>query len=125
MAFGGNLATEVFSIGGEDDRTYSATGIGSKAFGRQYGLDGHSRCEGDISATRRDYYTNNGDNHNAYPDRFKRFMKLAQQNGNQFSVNAANQLYAQNARESIAQNPQLFFNSYTVIVVVSPPTRLG
>jgi hypothetical protein len=46
---------------------------------RQYGLDGHSRCEGDISATRRDYYTNNGDNHNAYPDRFKRLIQLAKQ----------------------------------------------
>lgn len=69
VAFGGNLETEVFSLGGEDDRTYSASGIGSKAAGRQLGLDGHSRCEGDISALRRDFYTNGGDNHNAYPDR--------------------------------------------------------
>jgi hypothetical protein len=59
IAFGGNLATETFSIGGEDDRTYSASGIGSKAFGRQYGLNGHSRCEGDASALREDFYLNN------------------------------------------------------------------
>jgi hypothetical protein len=59
IAFGGNLATETFSIGGEDDRTYSASGIGAKAFGRQYGLNGHSRCEGDSSALREDFYLNN------------------------------------------------------------------
>lgn len=60
IAFGGNLATSTFSLGGEDSRTYSDEGIGAKSFGRQYGLDGHSRCEGDISALRRDYYLNNG-----------------------------------------------------------------
>jgi hypothetical protein len=60
VAFTGNLATEKFSIGGEDSRTYSATGIGSKEAGRQFGLDGHSRCEGDISATREDFFLNNG-----------------------------------------------------------------
>jgi hypothetical protein len=55
VTFGGNLATSTFSIGGEDARTYSASGIGSKAAGRQFGLDGHSRCEGDASATRAEY----------------------------------------------------------------------
>lgn len=34
ITFGGNLATETFSLGGEDDRTYSSSGIGAKAFGR-------------------------------------------------------------------------------------------
>jgi hypothetical protein len=60
VAFTGNLATETFSIGGEDSRTYSASGIGSKAAGRQFGLDGHSRCEADISATKEDFFLNNG-----------------------------------------------------------------
>lgn len=58
------------------------------------------------------------DNHNAYPDRFKRFIDLAKSNGNQFNLAAANQLYGQNAQESIASNPQLFFNSYTIIVIL-------
>jgi len=59
-AFGGNIESLTFSIGGEDDRTYSSAGIGSREAGRQLGLDGHSRCEGDISALRRDYFTNSG-----------------------------------------------------------------
>jgi hypothetical protein len=59
-AFGGNIESLTFSIGGEDDRTYSASGIGSREAGRQLGLDGHSRCEGDISAMRRDFFTNGG-----------------------------------------------------------------
>jgi hypothetical protein len=59
-AFGGNIESLTFSIGGEDDRTYSSAGIGSREAGRQLGLDGHSRCEGDISALRKDYFTNGG-----------------------------------------------------------------
>lgn len=59
------------------------------------------------------------DNHNAYPDRFKRFIELAKANGGEFNLAAANALYGQNAQESVANNPQLFFNSYTVVVVVS------
>lgn len=60
VALGGNIETLEFSLGGEDNRTYSPTGIGSRQAGRQLGLAGHSRCEGDISAIRRDYFTNNG-----------------------------------------------------------------
>ncbi|KAI9635128.1 uncharacterized protein MKK02DRAFT_32626 [Dioszegia hungarica] len=118
VAFGGNLETLTFSLGGEDDRTYSASGIGSKAAGRQFGLDGHSRCEGDISALRRDFFTNNGDNHNAHPDRFKRLIQLAKENGGEFTVEALNKFYAQNAADSIANNPKLFFNSYTIVVIL-------
>ena len=54
------------------------------------------------------------DNHNAYPDRFKRFIELAKQNGGEFGLDAANALYGQNAQESINNNDKLFFNSYTV-----------
>jgi hypothetical protein len=56
----GNIVTEVFSIGGEDIRTYSTSGLGSKAAGRQWGLDAHSRIEADASATRADFFLNNG-----------------------------------------------------------------
>ncbi|GAA97831.1 uncharacterized protein L969DRAFT_77894 [Mixia osmundae IAM 14324] len=118
VAFGGNIETEVFSLGGEDDRTYSATGIGSKAAGRQYGLDAHSRCEGDISATREDYYLNNGDDHNGSPRRFARFIETAKANGGQFNVPAANQLFGINSKESIAYNPRLYFQAYTIVVVL-------
>lgn len=59
------------------------------------------------------------DNHNAYPDRFKRFIQLAKENGGEFNLAAANALYGQNAAESIANNDKLFFNSYTILVVVS------
>lgn len=59
------------------------------------------------------------DNHNAYPDRFKRFIELAKENGNEFGLIAANKLYAENAQLSVAQNPKLFFNGYNIIVIVS------
>lgn len=118
ILFGGNIETQTFSIGGEDDRTYSPSGIGSKAAGRQYGLDAHSRCEGDASAMRRDYFTNGGDNHNVYPDRFKRFIKYAKQQGGQFNVAAANALYGENVRESIANNPKYYNTAYTLLVVL-------
>ncbi|GAA5853084.1 hypothetical protein JCM8547_000195 [Rhodosporidiobolus lusitaniae] len=118
VAFGGNLATSTFSIGGEDERTYSKSGLGSKALGRQWGLDGHSRCEGDASATRADFFTNNGDNHNGQPDRFRRFMELAKKNGGEFNVQAANELFAQNADITLATNSQQYYQAYTVIVIL-------
>ena len=60
VAFTGNLETDTFSIGGEDARTYSATGVGSRAAGKQYGSDGHARIEGDMSPTRADFYRRHG-----------------------------------------------------------------
>ncbi|GAA6036391.1 hypothetical protein JCM8097_001698 [Rhodosporidiobolus ruineniae] len=118
VAFGGNLATSTFSIGGEDERTYSESGLGSKALGRQFGLDGHSRCEGDASATRADFFLNGGDNHNGQPDRFRRFMEHAKANGGEFNVQAANDLYAENADLSLKNNPRLYFQAYTVVVIL-------
>ncbi|UZJ55765.1 hypothetical protein CBS101457_005085 [Exobasidium rhododendri] len=118
VAFNGNLETETFSIGGEDDRTYSATGVGSKAAGRQYGLDTHSTCEGDVSATRNDYFLDNGDDHSGQPDRFRRYVELAKENGGLFNYNASNALYGQNAALSVANNPRLYFQGYTVVVVL-------
>ncbi|KAJ9103324.1 hypothetical protein QFC20_004801 [Naganishia adeliensis] len=123
ILFGGNIEAQTFSIGGEDDRTYSPSGIGSKAAGRQYGLDAHSRCEGDASAMRRDYFTNGGDNHNVYPDRFKRFIKYAKQQGGQCNVAAANALYGENVRESIANNPKYYNTAYTLLVVLGEVAR--
>ncbi|BGP43028.1 hypothetical protein JCM10449v2_007043 [Rhodotorula kratochvilovae] len=117
-AFGGNLATGTFSLGGEDERTYSASGIGAKAAGRQFGLDAHSRCEGDASATRADFFLNNGDNHSGRPERFKRFMKHAKNNNGQFNVQAANDLWAENAKESLANNERLYFEAYTIVVIL-------
>ncbi|GAA6064213.1 hypothetical protein JCM10212_003822 [Sporobolomyces blumeae] len=118
VAFGGNLETATFSIGGEDERTYSSSGIGSKEYGRQYGLDAHSRCEGDASATRADYFLNNGDNHSGQPARFKRFVELAKKNGGEFNLQAANELYAENAKLSLDENSRLYFQAYTIVVVL-------
>jgi hypothetical protein len=118
ITFSGNIETETFSIGGEDSRTYSATGIGSKAAGPQYGLDFHSHCEGDVSGTRADYYLNNGDDHSGQPDRFRRFAELAAANGGSFGYKTANEFYAQNAKLSVKNNPKLYFQGYTTIVVL-------
>lgn len=60
VSFSGNLDTETFSIGGEDKRTYSPTGIGSLAAGRQWGTDTHARVECDNSPTREDFDLNKG-----------------------------------------------------------------
>jgi hypothetical protein len=57
---GGNIDTFTFSIGGEDNRTYTPTGVGSRAAGRQFGLDKHSACECDASATKQDFFLNDG-----------------------------------------------------------------
>jgi hypothetical protein len=131
----GNLITGTFSIGGEDDRTYSTSGLGSKAAGRQWGLDSHSRIEADASATRADFFLNNGsvtrytscgktwltsllvcrDSHSGIGSRFARFVKLAAAHGGQFTVEAANELYGQNVRMSLAQNPRFFQSSYTIL----------
>jgi hypothetical protein len=56
----GNIVEGIFSLGGEDERTYSVSGLGSKAAGRQWGLDAHSRIEVDASPTREDFFLNNG-----------------------------------------------------------------
>jgi hypothetical protein len=45
-------------------------------------------------------------------------MKQAQNHGGQFNVAAMNAHYGEVAAESIAQNPKLFFNSYTIIVIL-------
>ncbi|GAA5848950.1 hypothetical protein JCM9279_004674 [Rhodotorula babjevae] len=118
VAFGGNLETTTFSIGGEDERTYSASGIGSKAAGRQFGLDAHSRCEGDASAFRRDYFLNDGDNHSQHPDRFRRWIEHAKNNNGEFNIQSANQLWAENAKESLEKNDRLYFQAYTIIVIL-------
>jgi hypothetical protein len=118
IAFSGNLETETFSIGGEDSRTYSQTGLGAKAAGPQYGLDFHSHCEGDASGTRADYFLNNGDDHSGQPDRFRRFAELAQANGGSFGYDTANKFFAQNAKLSIDNNPQFYFQGYTPIVIL-------
>jgi len=60
VSFSGNLDTQTFSIGGEDKRTYSETGIGSMAAGRQWGSDAHERIEVDSSPTRADFNLNKG-----------------------------------------------------------------
>ncbi|GAA5893865.1 hypothetical protein JCM5296_004622 [Sporobolomyces johnsonii] len=119
VAFGGNLATGVFSIGGEDARTYSSTGIGSKEFGRQYGLDAHGRVEGDASATRQDYNLNNGDNHSGIPSWFARLVDAAKVNGGEFNHAATNALYGQNARLSLANNPTSVWQAHTIVVTLA------
>lgn len=60
VGFTGNTVTDTFSIGGEDARTYSRTGVGSRSAGKQYGSDGHARIEGDMSPTRADFYLSHG-----------------------------------------------------------------
>ncbi|CEQ41507.1 SPOSA6832_03225, partial [Sporobolomyces salmonicolor] len=140
VAFGGNLATSVFSsafhvrppvhvcsrsltvqgaVGGEDARTYSSTGIGSKEVGRQYGLDAHGRVEGDASATRQDYNLNDGDNHSGIPSWFARLVDAAKVNGGEFNHAATNALYGQNARLSLANNPTSVWQAHTIVVTLA------
>jgi len=119
ITFGGNLETQTFSIGGEDARTYSASGIGSKAAGRHWGLDAHSRCEGDVSPTRDDFYTANGDNHSQRPDRFKRLLEIAKKHNGEFNIDAVNELYGQNAELSLSNNPKLYMEGYTLVVILA------
>jgi hypothetical protein len=63
------------------------------------------------------------DNHSGIGSRFARLVKLAAANGGQFSVTALNQMYGQNAAISVAQNPKLFANSYTILVILGEVCR--
>ncbi|KWU41881.1 Cloroperoxidase, partial [Rhodotorula sp. JG-1b] len=119
VTYGGNLQTQTFSIGGEDDRTYSGSGIGSKSVSRQFGLDAHSRCEGDSSPTRNDFYLDNGDNHSQQPDRFRRLLALAKQNSGNFDTPTLNALFGQNSQLSIQNNPKYYANGPTLVVILA------
>ncbi|GAA5893869.1 hypothetical protein JCM5296_004623 [Sporobolomyces johnsonii] len=121
VALGGNLLTQTFSIGGEDDRTYSdLPGVGSKLGGAlQYGLDFHGTVEGDMSVTRGDFYTNNGDNHSGLPARFANLIALAKQNGGVMDHAAVNQLFGQNAKETLANDPTFYVHAHTLVVIMA------
>jgi len=46
-------------------------------------------------------------------------MEIAKKTGDgQFTVAAANELWAQNAKLSLDNNPQLYFQAYTIIVIL-------
>lgn len=59
--------------------------------------------------------TSDRDNHSGIGSRFARFVKLASTQGGQFTVEAANELYGQNVRISLAQNTRFFQSSYTIL----------
>jgi ethanolamine ammonia-lyase small subunit len=59
---------------------------------------------------------NGGDNHNGQPDRFRRYMELAKQNGGTFNLAASNALFAENAAITLANNAQEYYQAFIVVV---------
>lgn len=73
----------------------------------------------------RSFYTANGDNHSQRPDRFKRLLEIAKKHNGEFNIDAVNELYGQNAELSLSNNPKLYMEGYTLVVIVSPALLTG
>lgn len=73
----------------------------------------------------RSFYTANGDNHSQRPDRFKRLLEIAKKHNGEFNIDAVNELYGQNAELSLSNNPKLYMEGYTLVVIVSPALLPG
>jgi len=69
---GGDIMSTKMSIGGADNRVGLGDGALNAFFGTPSGITGHGKFnEGDASATRYDFYLNNGDNFSFQPELFK------------------------------------------------------
>jgi hypothetical protein len=64
------------------------------------------------------------DNHSGQGDRFARYVQLAVKNGGRFNLAASNQLYGQNARLSLANNPRFYGGGYTLLVILGEVGRM-
>lgn len=117
LVFDGNPVTQRFSIGGADPRTNSLGKLGG-ILGTETGLVGHSRVEGDASATRCDFYLCNGDNHNMQPELFAQMTKTSEANGNQFNIRTLQQHLWDRYRDSKSRNPNAYFMPVEFVATV-------
>lgn len=117
---GGDILSQKMSIGGPDNRVGVLNGALNSVFGTPTGIAGHGKFnEGDASATRLDFYLNNGDNIVFVPELFKQMHQQALAKGNgTYSVDAIQEHFKNRYRDSRAANSQFYFNLPSAGVVM-------
>ena len=110
----GDILTGKLSIGCDaTSRTATLGGI----LGREPGLNGHNKFEGDTSLTRNDYFTHNGDNYSFNGTLFARMKAVADRvSGGKFDRNALAAYRSQRYDESVQENPNFFFGPLSLLL---------
>lgn len=117
---GGDVLSTKMSIGGPDDRVGLLNGALNKIFGTPTGIAGHGKFnEGDASATRLDFYLNEGDNIAFQPELFKQLHQAALLKGDgTYNVDAIKYHFKNRYAASKAANKQFYFNVPSAAVVM-------
>ncbi|KAH7114252.1 hypothetical protein B0J11DRAFT_584685 [Dendryphion nanum] len=117
---GGDIVSQKMSIGGRDDRVGLLNGALNDIFGTPSGISGHGKFnEGDASATRLDFYLNNGDNISFRPELFKQLHQQALAKGDgTYNVDAIKEHFKNRYAASKATNKQFYFNLPSSAVVM-------
>lgn len=117
---GGDIISQKMSIGGADNRVGVLNGALNKVLGTPSGIAGHGKFnEGDASATRYDFYLNNGDNISFQPELFKQLHQQAIARGNgTYSVEAIKEHFKNRYAASKSANKQFYFNLPSSAVVM-------
>jgi hypothetical protein len=117
---GGDILSQKMSIGGPDKRVGVLNGALNSIFGTPTGIAGHGKFnEGDASATRLDFYLNNGDNIVFVPELYKQMHQQALAKGDgTYSVSAIKEHFKNRYHDSRAANPQFYFNLPSAAVVM-------
>lgn len=108
---GGDILSQKLSIGGPDGRVGLLNGALNPIFGTPSGVARHGTFnEGDASATREDFYLNEGDNIAFVPEYFKQMHRQAIEKGDGTYAPAAMREHFKNRyAASRARNSQFYF----------------
>ncbi|KAJ9158380.1 Aromatic peroxygenase [Coniochaeta hoffmannii] len=117
---GGDIHSQKVSIGGPDSRVGVLNGALNSIFGTPTGISGHGKFnEGDASATRLDFYLNNGDDLTFIPELFKQMHQQALAKGDgTYSVDAIKEHFKNRYAASRSQNAEFYFNLPSAAVVM-------
>ncbi|KAF2747959.1 hypothetical protein M011DRAFT_493875 [Sporormia fimetaria CBS 119925] len=117
---GGDILSTKMSIGGPDPRVGILNGALNALLGTPTGIAGHGKFnEGDASATRLDFYLNNGDNIVFQPELFKQMHQAALLKGDgTYSAEAIKYHFKNRYEASRAANKQFYFNLPSAGVVM-------
>jgi hypothetical protein len=112
----GDIPSLRFSLGGADARTNSLGKLGG-SLGTASGSD--RSIEGDVSATRCDFYKCAGDNHNMQPELFVQMLNSAKTHGDgQFTPLALAHHFHARYEDSRKTNPNLLFMPPSGLIVI-------
>ncbi|KAL5120484.1 hypothetical protein ACEQ8H_001502 [Pleosporales sp. CAS-2024a] len=109
----GDVVTEKLSIGCDATSRTALVPL----LGRQPGLDGHNKFEGDTSLTRTDYFLNNGDDYSFNGSLFAEMKSFADTvSGGLFDRNAIAAYRSKRYDESLATNGNFFFGPLSLLL---------